>query len=163
MVKDSFNKPNLSSTDDMPFFEILSLPMSFHFLPTNIMYLFPLLLQFALPLCYCVLCCLSLVQFTLDTELRNSCWMDCDCPNPTGHLLQDYLSKPSLPWRTTLWHWLGISATRFHLHLAVQDNRASTSLIEVLHSEMRSALHTVLCDEKGIPGPEKSLMEGNTW
>lgn len=162
MGKDSFNKPNLSSTDHTPFLEILSLPMSFYFLPTNIMSLSPLLLQFALLLCYFVLF-FSLIQFILHAELKKSCWMDCDCPNPTGNLLQDYLSKPWLPWRTTLWHWLGIFATRFHLHLAVQANRASTTLTEVFHSEMQSALHTVLCDEKGIPGPEKNLMEGNTW
>lgn len=164
MGHNSFNKLNPHSTDVIPFSEILLLPMPFYFLSTNIMRLPPLLLQYVLLLCYCIFCCLSLVQFTLDVELIKSCWMDLDGPNPTGHLFQECLSKPSLSWRTKLWHYMGIFAIRFHLHFAVQAGRASTSVTEGSMSSHRDAKCTT-CSAQWWENNSWFTGEpyGNTW
>lgn len=104
------------------------------------------------------------VQPTWNTKLIKSCWLDGDWPNPTGHLFQDCLSKLSLSWRTKLWHWLGISATRFHLHFAVQASRVSTSPTEGSVPSQRDTKYTA-CRSQWWERSSWSRKgaDGNSW
>ena len=162
MGNNSFNKPN-SSSIVVTLFENLLLSMPLYFLPTNMMPLPQLLL----PHHFLYYAIVFSTAFPLSISHETHYWQSradwMVTVQAQQGIFQDYLSKPSLSWKTKLWHWLGIFAVRFHLHFVNHTSRVSTCPTKSCVPSRRDMKYTTCSAQWWERNSSRKGSYRNTW